>query len=295
MFRALLLILIPFVILLTGCATNYAQQPNTQQFIQQMAAKHQFDQQQLTQLFSEVQPDQQVIKLMKKPHEALPWYVYRTTFVTPERARAGAIYWCRHANTLTYAEHQYGVPAEIIVSILGVETRYGQNQGNKSVLRSLATLSFNYPPRAPYFRSELEQFLLLTRDISLDPRLVQGSYAGALGAPQFMPSSYRQYAVAYQRNSCGNLFNNDDDAIVSIAHYLNAKGWQRGGKIAIPVGAKNLSPLPYILQGRNGPEYWRGCPNFSVIMRYNTSPLYAMAVYQLGEQIKLYHRKLLRA
>jgi membrane-bound lytic murein transglycosylase B len=276
-------------ILLTGCATSYAQRPQVQQFIQQMSAKHNFDQTQLTQLFSQVQPDKRVINAMNKPHEAMPWYTYRPIFVTDKRAQEGAVFWRQHQKTLATVANRYGVPPEIIVAILGVETRYGQIQGNFSALTALSTLAFDYPPRAPYFRSELEQFLLLTRDYSIDPLTARASYAGALGQPQFMPSSYRKYAVDYDHDQKSDLFSNTDDIIASIANYFYAHGWQQGDLIAKP--ANSITKLPkqaklLTLQTKTGTENWYIFPNFSVIMRYNTSPLYAMAVYQLSQLIK---------
>jgi membrane-bound lytic murein transglycosylase B len=274
---------------LTGCATSYAQRPEVQQFIQHMSVKHNFDQTQLTQLFDQVKPNQRVIKAMTKPSEAMPWYTYRPIFVTEQRAQQGAAFWRQNAKTLNYASQRYGVPAEIIVAILGVETRYGQMEGNYNALTALSTLAFDYPPRANYFRGELEQYLLLTRDLSVDPLSVQASYAGALGAPQFMPSSYRHYAVDCDQDGRIDLFHNNADAIASIANYLAVNGWQRGGLIARPAHAFSKTPNQaklLTLQTRTGTENWYTFHNFSVIMRYNTSPLYAMAVYQLSEMIK---------
>lgn len=309
-------------VLLTGCATNYANRTQVQQFIQQMADKHQFDKTQLTALFSQIKPNHSIIKAMNKPHESFPWYRYRPIFVTNKRAHEGAEFWRAHANTLNYAQQHYGVPAPIIVAIIGVETRYGYNEGNKKTLDALATLAFDYPPREHYFQSELEQYLLLTRENSLDPRTVLGSYAGALGLPQFMPSSYRQYAVDYSGKGSSNLFTNADDAIVSVANYFQQHGWQPGAPIAarawvsgddylslshavkptytiaeladndvhthMPLAPQELAAfIP--LQAYAGPEYWLGLHNFYVITRYNSSAMYAMAVYQLSEGIRYYY------
>lgn len=277
------------LLFLTGCATSYGQRPDVQQFIQQMSTKHNFDQKQLTQLFDQVKPDKRVIKAMTAPHEALPWYKYRPIFVTDKRAQAGAVFWHQHQKTLADAAKQYGVPPEIIVAIIGVETYYGQLQGSFSALTALSTLAFDYPPRAKYFRSELEQFLLLTRDEMLNPLTVHSSYAGALGQPQFMPSSYRQYAVDCDQDQKIDLFSNTDDIIASVANYFAAHGWQHGGLIALHAWNPNKLPKHaklLTLQAKTGNENWYIFPNFSVIMRYNTSPLYAMAVYQLSQMIK---------
>lgn len=306
---------------LSACTTNYAARPDVQQFINQVSAKDQFSKMQLTQLFSQVKPNRTILHNITTPHEAMPWYAYRAIFLQPDRVQEGVNFWRAHAATLNYAEQRYGVPAEIIVAILGVETRYGQLQGNYPAIGALSTLAFDYPPRAHYFRSELEQYLLLTREASFNPLALKSSYAGALGAAQFMPSSYRTYAISYNGQRLGNLFGNADDAIVSIANYLSAKGWQRNGAItaranltgqdyldlprqtlkpqltlaqlsnykifpAQPIAKKQDKASLISLTGKTGVEYWLGFHNFYVITRYNTSPLYAMAVYQLSDWIR---------
>lgn len=287
-FVSLKLICLSSLVLLSGCATNYAQQPNTEQFIQQMVAKHNFDQAQLTQLFSQVKPNPKVIKAMTRPSESYPWYAYRPIFITPLRIQQGVEFWQQHTQALAYASHQYGVSPEIIVAILGVETTYGRGQGGYSALDALSTLAFSYPPRARYFTGELEQYLLLSRELPLDASTARSSYAGALGAPQFMPSSYRHYAVAYDGQGLGDLFHSSNDAIVSVANYFKANGWQPGGPVAkfqgdtLPDNQANILAL----QTRSGHEYWLTYHNFNVIKRYNSSPLYAMAVYQLSTLIK---------
>ncbi len=309
-----------FCVLLAGCATNYNRDPHVQQFIQQMVTEHNYNQQQLTTLFSTFKPNPKIIQAMNTPHEALPWYRYRTIFLTTKREQDGAQFWQQHAQTLAFAQQKYGVPAQIIVAILGVETSYGAGEGKYNAFNTLSTLAFDYPPREKYFQSELEQFFLLTQDESLNPNSVLGSYAGALGQPQFMPSSYRHYAVSYRGNAAPDLFHNSDDAIVSIANYLKQYGWQAGGLVATPAHVRGqaynivlsrgnhakwtvahlanygITPkvhlagqqeaMLYALQQPTAPEYWLGLHNFHVIMGYNSSPLYAMAVYQLSEAIK---------
>lgn len=319
-----------FVTLCAGCATSYVQNPNTQTFVQRMADKHQFDPQQLDQWFAQTKPDNRIIKLMTTPHEASPWYAYSKIFLTPQRVAQGAQFWQQHAVTLAYAEKQYGVPAAIIVAILGVETNYGTKQGNFHAFDALSTLAFSYPPRAPYFQSELEQYLLLTRDMHFDPLTLKSSYAGALGQPQFMPSSYRKYAVSYANNSRSDLFNNADDTIVSVANYFQKHGWQAHEPIAEPARVKgrkylSIAPAPqklskphlnvaqlahegarpaykhypphltatlFSVTTRRGNEYWLGFNNFYVITKYNTSVNYAMAVYQLSTLIYQRHQQL---
>lgn len=286
------------LILLTGCvSTPYAQRPNVQQFIEQMASEHHFDRQQLTVLFQQAKHDKRIIKAMTAPREKLPWDHYRSMFVTTDRADQGARFWRQHASALAYAQQRYGVPPEMITAIIGIETNYGRTQGSFSALDSLTTLAFDYPPRATYFLGELEQYLLLTREIPLDPLLVRSSYAGALGMPQFMPSSYREYAVSYQRPGRGNLFTNADDAIVSVANYFKAHGWKPGDQIAIPMRVRSGpgASLLMLMRSDNTAEYWYTFHNFHVITRYNTSSQYAMAAYLLSERIRAIYSKNKRA
>lgn len=312
--------------LLTGCATTqYGERTDVQEFIGHMSNKHQFDRQQLTELFNQVTPRKIVITSTSAPREALQWYNYKPIFVTPDRAREGAKFWLQHEDTLAYAQQRYGVPPEIIVAIIGVETRYGQHKGTHRVLDALSTLSFDYPRRANYFRSELENYLLFTRDANLDPLAIKGSYAGAMGVPQFMPSSYRRYAVDANGKGYSDLINNHEDAILSVANYFNGYGWIPNAPVVAPArlagngylkipaqsnkpkeslaqfahyGVYSRTTLPVSLnatlltfEGNQGTEYWLGFNNFYVITRYNTSPLYAMAVYQLSQMIKAEHNK----
>lgn len=311
-------------IILSGCAaTTYAERPDVKQFIQQMSVQHNFDKRQLTQLFAQVRPNPKIISIMTTPTEGLPWYRYQALFVTPARAQQGALFWQQHAKTLAYAEKRYGVKPEVILAILGVETNYGRTQGTYPVISSLSTLAFDYPPRASYFRGELEQYLLLTRQAPLNPLTTQGSYAGAIGAPQFMPSSYRTYGVDSNGKGYSDLINNDDDIILSVANYFKAHGWQAGDPIAakakvtgdhyqgllqpgtrltlaqfkkagvtpsMPVATQDQAAL-IAMAGQNAPEYWLTFHNFKVIMRYNSSPRYAMAVYQLSNLIRDTYQK----
>lgn len=321
--RIISLLLISF--LLSSCASSINHQDNTQAFIQTVAAKDNFDPAQLDQLFSKVYINHAVLKSMKKPKEFhTPWYKYRAIFIQSSRAKQGADFWTAHQTTFTKAQQQYGVPPQIILAILGVETRYGALQGNYKAIDSLATLAFAYPPRETYFQNELEQYLLLTRDLALDPLTLNSSYAGAVGYPQFMPSSYRKYAVS-STNTAADLWNNPNDAILSVANYFHHFNWLPNQPIAIPAimtGNQYLSfplnkalktpftvkrlanygikPAQYLapntpvnlimLDGKQGPEYWITLHNFYVITRYNTSTFYAMAVYQLSQQILSMHQ-----
>lgn len=294
--------------------------PELKTFIADMAVKHRFKQDELHHLFSQMEFKPDIIEKITRPAEALPWHRYQRIFIQEERIQQGLEFWRENTALLAKAEQRYGVPPEIIVGILGVETRYGRTQGNYRVADALATLAFDFPRRGEFFRKELEHFLLLARDEALDPLSLLGSYAGAMGKPQFMPSSYRQYAVDFDGDGKRDLLDNTADAIGSVANYLKVHGWRRGEAVVYPakvVGdrykalvAKGLKPdvqlarfgeydvKPQIktpsvaagalieLQTENGYEYWIGLNNFYAITRYNHSPLYAMAVHQLGQEIR---------
>jgi membrane-bound lytic murein transglycosylase B len=280
---------------------------DVQSFIQKMVSEHDFNARHLRDMFSDVRESDSVLKAISKPAEALPWYQYRTIFLRNDRIRHGVRFLKKNKQALERAEQEYGVPAEVITAIIGVETRYGKQKGGYRVLDSLSTLAFDYPPRSDFFLGELEQFLLLTREQGLDPRKVMGSYAGAMGIPQFIASSYRRYAVDFDGDGKIDIWDSSADAIGSVANYFKAHGWLPGGLIAVPAlvsgddyrellseGLKpdiDVARLPVYgifpqqaLQG--GEEYWLGLENFYVITRYNHSALYAMAAYQLAEAIK---------
>ena len=299
------------------------EQKNTRQFIAEMINQHNFDPAQLNNWFSNIKPRQDIIDKITRPAEKTkPWHAYRAIFLDKKRISNGVKFWRTHQTTLTRAEQAYGVPAAIIVAIIGVETRYGRITGRDPVLEALATLAFNYPRRAKFFRSELKHYLLLTRAERIDPLSLKGSYAGAMGLAQFMPSSYRAYAVDFDNDGRRDLWHNPVDAIGSVAHYLSAHRWLTGAPIAIQARvsgsaykqllSKQLKPqhtlktlhqqgiataqnialddqqkaILLALQGRQQMEYWLGFDNFYVITRYNRSPLYAMAVYQLSQAIQ---------
>jgi membrane-bound lytic murein transglycosylase B len=300
---------------------SLAERTDVQAFIRAMVAKHGFDSNALFTLFSRARIQPEIITLITRPAEAKPWHAYRQIFLTPERVQAGAKFWKTHEEALLRAEQRYGVPAEIIVAIIGVETFYGRNTGRHKVLEALSTLAFAYPKRADFFRKELENYLLLTREEGIDPLALQGSYAGAMGLGQFMPSSYRAYAIDFNGDGYRDLWSNPEDAIGSVANYLSEHRWQRNELITVPahvsgdhytalITAKSEKPAHTIrtlqqrgvssqrtlneqqkaillqLEGSDGLEYWLGFYNFYVITRYNRSPLYAMAVYQLSQDIR---------
>lgn len=294
-------------------------------FIDEMVERHAFDRTQLETWFNEVRFREDIIEAISRPAEAKPWYQYRPIFLQRARIEGGAEFWDRNAEALARAEQVYGVPPQIVIAIIGVETRYGAHQGKYRIMDALATLAFDYPPRAKFFRGELEQYLLLTREEKLDPLTMTGSYAGAFGQAQFIASSYRRYAIDFDGDGHRDLWQNPVDAIGSVANYLKENGWERGGAVAVPAAASG-DAIPTLLQDglkpkrpwkelkkkgvvtqvnlsadtpaaliafeqEQGPEYWLGLQNFYVITRYNRSPLYAMAVYQLSEEIRTLHEQ----
>lgn len=312
--RILCSLLLPLIAL-----ADISTRPDVQAFIQEMAKDNQFSAASLTALFKEVSIQQSIIDAMNRPAEGKPWYEYRPLFVTSQSIYNGVHYYNEHKDALLRAEKEYGVPASIIVAIIGVETRYGRTTGSYRVIDALSTLAFDYPKRAPFFRSELKEYLLLTREENINPLSLKGSYAGAMGTPQFMPSSYRKYAVDFTGDGKRNLWTNHSDAIGSVANYFKGYGWETGMPVAIKlvyvphsdnIGLDNVEPktpigtyraegvreldnmddkmLATILgyQLENKKEFWLGLHNFYVITRYNKSPQYALAVYQLSEAIK---------
>ena len=288
-------------------------------FIHKMVSQHHFNETQLRQLFKSVEIQQPILDAMSKPAEAKPWFQYRDIFITETRIAGGVQFWQDNQAALAAVEQQYGVPAEIIIAIIGVETKYGANTGKYRVMDALSTLGFAYPKRSEFFLKELEQYLLLTRDEHVDPLSLNGSYAGAMGFPQFMPSSFRTYAADFDHDQHRDIWKNSADAIASVANYFVRNQWQAGGEIAFPVTAKGeayqkalgkgVKPDSTVGQLRalhinapkqlanhqaakllsyqtlDGNELWLGLHNFYVITRYNHSPLYAMAVYQLSQAI----------
>ena len=305
---------------------HFVNRPDVQTFINKMAKKHQFDRAQLIALFSTIKLRPRVMQSMRVPLEARPWSTYQLVFINESHIRLGVAFWNRNHEALERAERIYGVPASIIVATIGVETKYGKNKGEYPVIDALASIAFSDSSRAGYFRQELEEFLLLTREQGLNPESVRGSYAGAIGQPQFMPSSYRRFAVNFSGGEHIDLSNNEYDIIGSIANYYQKHGWKTNQPVAIPTMVQenryrfllkntptrlmsqdeleNYGLYPYSkipdrqkfkiiqLQGPHGNEYWVGLNNFEVIRRYNPSNLYAMAVYQLSYYINSLREKM---
>lgn len=305
---------------------DFANNPNAQQFIDKMVNKHGFDRQQLQEILSQAKCLDSVLRLMDNqapttsvkppsgPNGA--WLRYRKKFITPDNVQNGVVFWNQYEDALNRAWQVYGVPPEIIVGIIGVETRWGRVMGKTRILDALATLSFNYPRRAEYFSGELETFLLMARDEQDDPLNLKGSFAGAMGYGQFMPSSYKQYAVDFSGDGHINLWD-PVDAIGSVANYFKAHGWVKGDQVAVmangqapglpngfktrysisQLAAAGLTPQQPLgnhqqasllrLDVGTGYQYWYGLPNFYTITRYNHSTHYAMAVWQLGQAVAL--------
>lgn len=211
-----------------AAAVSVEDYPELDGIIETLVKRHHFDRVKLQKMFAAATLRPEIVAAIERPREALPWYEYRRSFLNEERVRLGARYWEEHRDTLARAERRYGVPPELIVAIIGVETRYGANRGEHSALEALLTLSLAYPRRADFFRQELTEFLLLARELKADPRTIKSSYAGALGIPQFMPHSYRQYAVDFDNDRKRDLLGNPADAIGSVANFLHAHGWTPG-------------------------------------------------------------------
>ena len=289
------------------------------QFIDEMIEKHAFEQKSLEQMMDQAEFRQSIIDAMNRPAEAKPWSDYRPIFVTHSRAKQGIEFWQENEKLLNAAEAQYGVPVNIIVAIIGVETRYGRHTGSYPILDALTTLAFGYPKRSKFFRKELEHYLLLTREENIAPLEKKGSYAGAMGKPQFISSSYRNYAVDFDGDGKRDLWNSNADIIGSVAYYFKRHGWKRGDPVTmlangagkqhqdlVDLGMKPKTNIGKLLdrgistdwklppdalsslihlEGDQGDEYWLGLHNFYVITRYNHSNLYAMAVFQLSQEI----------
>jgi len=293
---------------------------DVKEFIDSMVKKHNFDRKSLNALMDQAHIKEKIISAISRPAEAKPWYKYRPIFVTQKRIKKGVEFWNKHRADLERAEKIYGVPPEIITAIIGVETYYGKHTGGYRVIDSLSTLAFGYPKRSKFFTSELEHFLLMAREEKMDPLTLMGSYAGAMGKPQFISSSFRSYAVDFDGDGKRDLWNNTTDAIGSVGNYFKRHGWKQGDSVVHKatitgnqykaLAEKGLKPHTSVkeflkkgvstahdlqknqkaslitLDQKNGQDYWLGLNNFYVITRYNHSPLYAMAVYQLGQKIQ---------
>jgi len=311
------------------------QHPGAEEFAARAAEEYGLDQEEIATLLHDARFKQSIVDAISRPAEAKPWYEYRPIFITDKRIRGGVEFWRENAALVSQAAEEFGVDPQIIVAIIGVETFYGRNTGGYRVLDALTTLSFYYPDtgndRSGFFSDELMQFLLLGREESLPLREVSGSYAGAMGLGQFMPSSYREYAVDLDRDGRRDLWSSMPDIIGSVANYLHRHGWESGQPVAWPanmapdadmalVAERDFLPKKELgeiaaggftpagthagaavagntlatvvrLEEADGNRYWITFKNFYVITRYNRSPLYAMAVHELSEAILTGYQK----
>lgn len=310
----------------TTVEPSYADRPDVRIFIDEMVADYAFDARALRRFFAKVRYQQTVVNAMSRPVLAPPkWYEYAPQFLSSRRIDGGVAFWRANAATLERAQNEFGVPAEVVVAIIGVETFYGRNTGSYRVADALTTLAFDYPRRAEFFRKELKQFLLQTRDQKISPLAPKGSYAGAQGLPQFMPGSLRDYAVDYDDDGKIDLAGDVDDAVGSVANYLAMHGWQTGDPVMEPAAIevdkqddvaraldggisdrrtleswqregvyaagipKTLSADSVgvlMLEDEAGPGYWVVFNNWYVLTRYNRSRLYASAVWKVAQEIK---------
>ncbi len=304
---------------------RYDQRPEIRAFIAELADEHGFGRHELGRLFAQARYQPRIVAAMSRPVLAPPkWYEYAPQFLSAERVDGGVEFWRDNEATLGRAQSEFGVPAEVIVAIIGVETFYGRNTGSYRVFDALTTLAFDYPRRAAFFRSELEQFLLLARDQGISPLLPKGSYAGAYGLPQFMPGSVRAYAVDYDGDGRIDLSSDPADAIGSVGNFLARHDWQPGAPVLEPaqidpaasetvlraldggiserrpldawmrdgVGAHVMPADPgsapiglLMLEEVDGQSYWLTYGNWYVLTRYNRSRLYATAVWQLAQAL----------
>lgn len=305
--------------------SHYGDRPEVHQFIREMAQRHGFAESELRQVFGRVTQQPEILHAIRPPlsPRVRSWERYRAIFLNERHIAEGLRFLAHNAEALARAERQFGVPQEIIVAIIGIETFYGQNMGKWRVIDALATLAFDYPPRAEFFRGELESYLLFVRESDLDMLGVRGSYAGAIGIPQFMPGSYRRWAVDYDGDGVPRLRSSPTDAIGSVANFLRMHGWVQGAPIAYPVEAGSADTAPLLAAGlkpsfslaqlasagitlRPEPavdsgtvaalielqtpdkpsEFRAGLENFYVITRYNRSSFYASAVFDLSEALR---------
>ena len=293
---------------------NYDKRPEVRAFIRELAKRHGFAEKELRAVFARVERMEPILEAIRKPPDPPVWSAYRALFLTEKRIAGGVEFLRAHQGLLERAEREYGVPVEVIVAIIGVETFYGRNTGRWRVIDALTTLAFDYPPRARFFRRELEHYLVLARENGQDALGVRGSYAGAIGIPQFMPSSTRAYAVDFDGDGVIDLRESTADAIGSVASFLKRHGWQPGDAVQLKpelegeawrayagvepkhslqelrgAGVRLESDLPPDTRAvliDLGSEVRLGLRNFYVITRYNRSVMYAAAVADLAEAVR---------
>lgn len=311
-----------FVFLLSSMsvsAGDYKDHPKYEPFIAEMVKEHNYDEAVLRDVLSQAQRKDSILEAISRPAEKVkPWYEYRDIFLTQSRTKAGRAFLKEHKATFDAVEEQYGVPREIIAAIIGVETYYGRHTGSYRVIDALTTLGFDYPKRSLFYR-ELKNYFLMVRDNDLDPLAIKGSYAGAMGLGQFIPSSYISYAVDFDGDGHKDLWSNVDDAIASVAYYFKRYGWQAGEPVAssvslynddadklanetlsltatvsewkkrgvnVPKDMDDREAALFRYELKDGKEYWLAYKNFYVITRYNRSSMYARVVSDFSEILK---------
>ena len=305
----------------TEASADYSERPAVREYVDELVAEHGFERDWLLGVLAKANKNDDVIARISKPAErALKWYEYRRIFIKDQRIDGGVAFWRDHRAIIEQAAAAFDVPAEIIVAIIGVETAYGRYLGTFPVLDSLTTLAFDYPRRAAFFKGQLTEYLLLVREQNMDPEMLTGSYAGAFGYGQFIPSSFRSYAVDFDGDGRRNIWTNKTDAIGSVANYFARHGWRGDGPVALRVtlaypevgklatsglelqqtvgalragGVAGIDELPATAKANlmrmdlaEGAEYWLALHDFYVITRYNRSRMYALAVLQLGQLIR---------
>ncbi|MFO1346986.1 MAG: lytic murein transglycosylase B [Pseudomonadales bacterium] len=317
------------ILLATGGlrAGEFEQRSDVQAFAAEMQTRYGFKKEDVLNVLSHAEKKQSILDAIARPAEkAKPWKDYRKIFLTPARVDGGSNFWLTHEQSLQEVSNNFHVEPEMIVAIIGIETSYGKNTGSYRVIDALSTLAFDYPPRSAFFRQELQIFLLLAREQKKDPLTLTGSYAGAMGYGQFMPSSYRNYAADFNHDGFADIWDNPADAIASVANYFKQHGWQMGEPVLVrantvagfdtnllasnggfkpqlslqELAVRGAAPVVGNLgndrkavlisqEGDYGTEYWLGFNNFYTITRYNNSSMYAMAAFQLAEAIKAEH------
>ena len=307
-------------------ADNYIQRIDVQSYIKYLVAEHSFSNSNLEKIFTHAKQNETVLKLIKKPYEAKPWYLYRQLFLTDKHINNGLAMWRKNQVLLEKISQHYQVPVEIILAVIGVETFYGDITGDFPVLYTLITLGFDYPPRAKFFRDELTHLLLLAREEGVSLDSLFGSYAGAMGIGQFIPSSYRTYAVDFDKDGVRDLWGSLPDALASVANYFAEHGWEWNQATAhsiqlqgdleqiqanqtfkplltadslsrkkirnsTPMQSSPFALFSYTMDKKGNLEYWAGYNNFYVITRYNRSHRYALAIYLLSKELKRKYKK----